>query len=442
MTVELHMLPVPDGDATLIIDRSKGRSYSLLIDTGLAKEEVVSYLQSVGIYHLDLIILSHPDLDHLQGLLSIIDNPLISVDRIWCFDLSFLKEFVTTGKLPQPKDPTHKIIYFRFVSTLVEMDKVLNIARGKRIPAFQVSEGYRINLGSLHLEVLYPWDGFYNALRSPVKLKALLRKKWPEDWIPHDWPRDNIEGEQLPFARKIRVSQKQEVLENLLDNFESVDIEETNPLAVPEVEESEESEVDLLESGNDKIFPISLLGTLYNNLSIVVKIHVLGGINSPVMLFPGDLADWTYLIRRRLFDLTAHIFKYPHHGSAGPWISRQLFKRYPLPFTNCPYGPWCHPDCCDWQHRLWKKVYNCIFHSCSTPVFREVVRPSHTLVFPYPSQRLPQNNMFAQGMGKIHANRRDEAFGTLNDRKNPPVPHVLKIGKEKCKIEVLGHGRA
>lgn len=61
-----------------------------------------------------------------------------------------------------------------------------------------------------------------------------------------------------------------------------------------------------------------MVGTLYNNLSIVTKIYVLGGINPATMLFPGDLTDWTYLIARRFPDLSADIFKYPHHGSSGP----------------------------------------------------------------------------------------------------------------------------
>jgi len=193
MTVELHMLPVPAGDATLIIDRSQRRPYTVLIDAGLAKDEVVSYLQSIGVYHLDLTIISHPDLDHLKGLLAILSNPLISLGQVWCFDLAFLQEFVTTGKIPHPKDPTREIIYWLH-QTLDSMDKILKTLGKKNVLTLQVSAGHRLTLGSLYIEVPYPWDGFYSALHSPTRIRELLAKKWPADWMPPEWTRENIEN--------------------------------------------------------------------------------------------------------------------------------------------------------------------------------------------------------------------------------------------------------
>ncbi|OEU53079.1 MAG: hypothetical protein BA861_01685 [Desulfobacterales bacterium S3730MH5] len=75
------------------------------------------------------------------------------------------------------------------------------------------------------------------------------------------------------------------------------------------------------------------------------------------MLFPGDLTDWTYLIARRFPDLSADIFKYPHHGSSGPGISRKAFRHFGHPFPHCcPCGPWCHPECCDWHHEYWYRL--------------------------------------------------------------------------------------
>jgi beta-lactamase superfamily II metal-dependent hydrolase len=106
MNVEVTMLPVSAGDATLIVLSDQGTRHSVLIDAGLDKTEAVSYLQSIGVFHLDLIILSHPDLDHLGGLLAIINSRTMSVDRIWCFDLDFLRSFVTTGTIPNPRAAT------------------------------------------------------------------------------------------------------------------------------------------------------------------------------------------------------------------------------------------------------------------------------------------------------------------------------------------------
>src|SRR5438874_390932 len=69
---EVTMLPVTAGDATLILWSDGGSRRTVLIDAGLRENEAVAYLQSIGIFHLDLVILSHPDLDHLGGLLAIL----------------------------------------------------------------------------------------------------------------------------------------------------------------------------------------------------------------------------------------------------------------------------------------------------------------------------------------------------------------------------------
>jgi len=442
MTVELHMLPVQAGDATLIIDRSQGRPYTVLIDAGLAKDEVVSYLQSIGVYHLDLIILSHPDLDHLQGLLAIVNNPLITLGQVWCFDLAFLREFVTTGKIPRPKKPTRRIIYKWLLRTLDGMDRILKTLGDRKVLALQVSAGHRLTLGSLYIEVLYPWDGFYNALHSPLRIRELLAKKWPADWMPPEWARENIENQRPALAQKITVSEEQSVLDRLLDGFNTQDIDsDPRPLATPEEVDNLEPEEEEL-SRDQESLPISAVGTLYNNLSIVTKIHVLGGINPTTMLFPGDLTDWTYLLTRRFADLSADIFKYPHHGSAGAGISRRVLKRHGFPFPHCcPCGPWCHPDCCEWNYEFWRRIgKRVVYAHDASMLFSEVVRPRHTLVFPYPSQGLPKHSMFSRGMGQLHANRKELKKKTLADPANLPAAHILRIGKEKHEIEVFSSG--
>jgi hypothetical protein len=443
MAVELHMLPVQAGDATLLIDRSEDRPYTVLIDAGLAKDEVVAYLQSIGIYHLDLIILSHPDLDHLQGLLSLVDNSLISLEQVWCFDLAFLREFIETGKLPRPKAGRHVIVYEVLLATLVGMDKMLK-GLGKRegVVTLQVSSGHKINLGKLHIEVLYPWDGFYASLYSPARIKRLLSKKWPSDWLPPEWARADIERERTVSTKKIAASQERDTLDALLKEIESSNLDNTaQPLSTPNIEEEEYAPEDFMDSEDDS-FPISLIGSLYNNLSIVIKVHVLGGIDPPTMLFPGDLTDWTYLLARRFLDLPADIFKYPHHGSSGPAISRQALKKYGFSFPPpCPCGPWFHPDWCEWNYRFWRRLEETMFHSRdASTLFSKVIRPRHTLVYPYPSQGLPKPNVLSRAMGKIHANRKKLNTHLLADPSNPATAHVLKIGEEKHEIEVVSSG--
>ncbi len=432
MSIELHMLPVKAGDATLLIDRGSECPGTLLIDAGLADNEVVEYLRGIGVSHLDLVILSHPDLDRLQGLLALLEDPRMSVSAIWCFDLGFLREFVTTGKLRQPQAGTHRIQYERLLRSLVVDDQILKEATRQRIRCLQVSEGYRTNLGSLHLEVLYPWDGFYDGLRSPRALKKLLAKKWPEDWWPPEWVQQ-VEGElcQRPRARLIRASEQQRAaLDELLNRIPPPEsrvppeVVAKNPLAGAEYDESE------IEAETDE-FPVSLLGTLFNNLSIVVRIFVTGGIAPPRLLFPGDLTDWTYLVARRWLDLDADVFKYPHHGSPRVGVSRRVLEEHGWP-CPCPFWPCCTPR--NW--RMWRHFWEHLHptRGQGACLFRKLVRPAHTLVFPYPQKGLPRARVLAQGLGTIHGNRESQALNRLADGTNSPYPRKLKIGEDRSDI--------
>lgn len=65
-TLEVHFLDVGQGDATLIC---QGK-HAMLIDGGDNSKgtAVQSYLQSQGIEHLDYVIGTHPDADHVGGL--------------------------------------------------------------------------------------------------------------------------------------------------------------------------------------------------------------------------------------------------------------------------------------------------------------------------------------------------------------------------------------
>ena len=79
----IEMLDVGQGEAVLI---HQGR-YNLLYDTGpgfegwnAGKEVVVPRLNSLGIYHLDQVIISHGDMDHAGGLASL--RELVPIDQL------------------------------------------------------------------------------------------------------------------------------------------------------------------------------------------------------------------------------------------------------------------------------------------------------------------------------------------------------------------------
>ncbi len=66
----IHYIDVGDGDATLIQAGGK----TLLIDAGSEEsgKKVLDYLTQAGVCSLDVVVASHPDLDHIGGLSDVI----------------------------------------------------------------------------------------------------------------------------------------------------------------------------------------------------------------------------------------------------------------------------------------------------------------------------------------------------------------------------------
>lgn len=64
-TLEVTFIDVGQGDSVLIRSPS---GQTALYDGGRRDDDVLAYLQSVGVTSLDLVIASHPDADHIGGL--------------------------------------------------------------------------------------------------------------------------------------------------------------------------------------------------------------------------------------------------------------------------------------------------------------------------------------------------------------------------------------
>lgn len=427
MNVEVTMLPVNAGDATLLV-WSDGRSrHSVLVDAGLREKEAVSYIQSIGIFHLDLIILSHPDIDHLGGLLAIIRSRAMSVDRIWCFDLNFLREFIRTGQIPPPRPATREVIYaYLLRSTLDQFSDILTSANGRGVQVLQVSEGYRLSLGGVLLEVLYPPQSFYDALSSPIALKRMLvDRKWPEDWAGEREGQEGESGQARPLSRREREERLTEMVEKpelpeegyLLSHLEE-------PGGEPPDSEQE-----------DEFLPWRMVGTLYNNLSIVIKVTVLGGMNPSSILFPGDLTDWTTLVLRHWNNLKADVLKMPHHGSRRIGCDRRAVSDVMEHFilwhffcerrslSLCPvHRPFLRRD--------WHRLERLIDIGDPVRLLGELVGPSKILVFPHPQHGLP-SIPFTGFHSILVANRRDRDPRALSLKSNEACAAQVLVGLER-----------
>ena len=76
--LEVHFLDVGQGDATLLLQDG----HAMLVDGGdnLHGWQVTGYLNYLGIDHLEYVIATHPDMDHIGGLDIVLQN--ISCDTV------------------------------------------------------------------------------------------------------------------------------------------------------------------------------------------------------------------------------------------------------------------------------------------------------------------------------------------------------------------------
>ncbi|QTM98344.1 MBL fold metallo-hydrolase [Sediminibacillus dalangtanensis] len=83
--LQVHFIDVGQGDS-ILIEAPNGRK--MLVDGGppSAAEKVTEYLKERGINKLDLVVATHPDIDHIGGLVEVLDE----------FDV---KHLIDSGKL-------------------------------------------------------------------------------------------------------------------------------------------------------------------------------------------------------------------------------------------------------------------------------------------------------------------------------------------------------
>ncbi|MFD1065945.1 MBL fold metallo-hydrolase [Oceanobacillus locisalsi] len=125
-----HFIDVGQGDATLFTVEEEGEETVILFDTGdWQGDEVVPYLESQGISAIDLVIISHPDADHIGQLSKVLDY--FAVDEVWMSGNESTSNTYQTA-----------------------MENILSQDVGYHEPR----TGEEYELGPVELEVLYPGD--------------------------------------------------------------------------------------------------------------------------------------------------------------------------------------------------------------------------------------------------------------------------------------------
>ena len=99
---KIHFIDVGCGDGALLqYGEGKTAKYALIDagakvynetsskEYGKKKTPVYNYLKKLGVKHLEFVILTHPHEDHIGGMISIINDTSIKIDKIYGNDLNF-----------------------------------------------------------------------------------------------------------------------------------------------------------------------------------------------------------------------------------------------------------------------------------------------------------------------------------------------------------------
>jgi competence protein ComEC len=137
--LEVHFIDVGQGDSIFL--RAADGS-TALIDGGNPNGLALAYLRSIGVTHLNAVILTHPHADHVGGLVDVLKA--LQVDNVWTSGASN-----TTS------------IFERFIDTIA----------ARKIPYHEAATGDKIALGSMVFDVLYGTADSNNLNDTSLVLK-------------------------------------------------------------------------------------------------------------------------------------------------------------------------------------------------------------------------------------------------------------------------------
>jgi hypothetical protein len=77
--MQFSALPVNTGDAFLV----KSSQGTILVDGGKNKKQIVQLLKKENLKHINLLVCTHYDADHINGLIGILESNAFTFDEIW-----------------------------------------------------------------------------------------------------------------------------------------------------------------------------------------------------------------------------------------------------------------------------------------------------------------------------------------------------------------------
>jgi beta-lactamase superfamily II metal-dependent hydrolase len=279
-------LGIGHGDAILIECISEGERWTCLIDGGESPSQLEQCLKQHirPVSHIDLLVLSHIDNDHLGGLIGI--TKVATVGEYWGPALpAFRRHLWAFGERCQTS-----------ISRAEQLEEELAAGGVERIYPLEGFSSAPITGAELSISVLFPPPKLIRRLLTYEDINDLLTPTTTPlgAFLIED---DSDEEEPASLARLDR---------ELKLGFLS-------PATIP----SEFRRDARAQTNRSPVatHPEFFGDSLLNNTSITlyVTFRSLSGSLSSILL-PGDLENWSYLFAKHPRGLHADVLKAPHHG--------------------------------------------------------------------------------------------------------------------------------
>lgn len=120
--MRVHFIDVGQGDS-ILIESPNGKT--MLIDGGVkgAGQQVVSYLKELGVNKLDQVVATHPDADHIGGLIPVLQT--IPIEQF--YDSGKVHTSQTFEEMLMAIDQKHIPYYVPKTGDLIEFDKDVTV---------------------------------------------------------------------------------------------------------------------------------------------------------------------------------------------------------------------------------------------------------------------------------------------------------------------------
>ncbi len=288
-TASVVTVDVGHGDAILIDWRDGDLRWTCLVDGGESGEPVLRALAAHGIDRLDLVVASHLDSDHINGLIAVADR--IPIASYWGPAL--------------PAFERHRWLFGARTANALERGRDLEalLSRSGASIVYPV-EGFRAGqAGWPHLQVLSPAARVIERLLTADDVEPLfISNRMPLGWLlrpPPEVPEEEDDrGARLRARLATGALMPDEIPTFAPSSFGGVSADELRAGWAAA-------------HGRD---PDYFGDPVLNDTSLVIWLELPTGRRIHRLLLPGDQENWTYLFARHPRGLQADLLKASHHG--------------------------------------------------------------------------------------------------------------------------------